>query len=281
MLNIEGYHDREYKKWATIKRIGPHWDYMAVFSAFLDDSGTHDGSPLAVVGGVILSEKGMDDFQKAWHKTLADHGVRIFHSADCDAGYGEFGGWPKERRRSLSLELSRIVSRHASDIMAYGTSPTDFSSVWKGLRLSDIGVRNDVYRMLLELCFHRLGDWAQRLPPNDTLKISVELGNKKASFINDLYIRGSQDPNGRRLMNITEISFDPKELPPLQAADLLVHKVYKYHPHLGTDTMEPALQELIDNHDMRTIRLWRREELEEVMRERLTHDKHFRKRKQQ
>ena len=248
---------------------------MAIFSAALDDSGTHVNSPFTVVGGIIMSPQGFNDFEVTWHSTLAKYGIKIFHSSDCDAGQGEFRGWSLEKRCQFSLELARIISSHVKDIMAFGTSPKDFDIVWEKLRLADIGIERDTYKILLEFCFHQLGDWARRLPPGDTLKITVEKGNKRASFINDLYCKVNEDPKAKQILNIDEIASRGKEFQALQAADLLVHKIHRYYPNLDTDIMEDTLRELTINRPKKAIKLWRSKELEEVLLVRRAGDKFF------
>ncbi len=254
---------------------------MAVFSAHLDDSGTHADSPLAIVGGVILSEQGSDNLKSAWRNTLTkpEYGVDVFHGADCDAGYGEFRGWAPEKSHKLSLELATLVTEYAADIIAFGMRPEDFHVVWEELSLKKIGIKNDIYRVLLQLCWHKLGVFAGGLPTDDTLSIFVEKGNKRASFINDLYQKVNDDRQAREILNIERIAFIGKESPPLQAADLLVHEIFKYHPNWGTDIMDDVLQELTQRRDRKSIMLLGRDEIGTLMLELKEWDKNFIKRK--
>lgn len=240
---------------------------MAVFSAHLDESGTHVGSPLAIVGGIILSEQGVNDLQKDWRATLTKpvYGVNVFHGADCDAGYGEFKNWAQERRHELGLELATVVSSYATDIIAYGVKPEDFHAVWDELSLKNFGIKNDVYRILLQLCFHKLGAFAKELPANDILEIFVEKGNKRASFINDLFQKVNDDQRGREMLRIESIAFIGKESPPLQAADLLVHEIFKYHPNWGTDLMGDVLRELTRHRPRESVKLYDKDQLRIVM----------------
>lgn len=247
----------------------------------MDESGTHAGSPLAIVGGIILSEQGYYEFQRAWCETLtkSKYGVKVFHGADCDAGSGEFKGWTQEKKQELSFELATIVSSHAANIIAYGIKPEDFNSVWEELSLGKIGIKNDIYRILLQLCWHNLGVYAQELPTEDTLAIFVEKGNKRASFINDLYLRVNADRQARDILNIKQIEFVGKDVPPLQGADLLVHETFKYHPNLGTDIVGDALRELTKNYKREAIKLLDIDGVRLFMLELRERDKDFIKRK--
>lgn len=277
--NIVEYDAKKAKTCDSLVVISPHWDYMTVFSAYLDDSGTHDDSPLTIVGGIILSEQGSNDLQKAWRDTLIKYGVEVFHGADCDAGYGEFGSWPRQKSHELSLELATIVSSYATGIIAYGVKPKDFNTAWEELSLREIGIKNHVYRILLQLCFHKLGVFAHELPADDGLEIFVEKGNKRASFINDLYQKVNDDRQARDILNIKQITFAGKESSPLQAADLLVHKIFKYHPNWGTDVMGDALRELTKNRNEKSIMLLGIDEIRTIMAELQKSDKNFIKRK--
>lgn len=250
---------------------------MAVFSAHLDDSGTHSGSPLAIVGGIVLSEKGSGEFDRGWRGVLAkpEYRIKVFHGADCDAGRGEFNGWNSAKSHDLSLELANVLSSRVLEIIAIGVRPPDFEFVWEELALSEIGIKNDIYRVLLELCWHKLGDFAQRLTNTDTLAIYVEKGNKRASFVNDLYQKVNTDPRARKILRIKQIAFVDKDFAPLQGADLLVHEVFKYHPNWGTAVMGEVLRAITTKYDRNSVMLLDRDQFKAIMTEKRNWDSGF------
>lgn len=252
---------------------------MTSFSASLDDSGTHDGSLLAVVGGIVFSKQQAITMQEAWNDVLTQYGIRISHASDCNAGHGEFLGWSLDKRHSFCLQLARIISSCASFVMAQGVKPEDYYAVWEELKLKEMDPKMDVYRILLQLCWHRMGTWAQELPVDDTLEIHVEAGNKKASFVNDLYQKVNTDQRARKILRIEKISFTGKSYIPLQAADLLAYKVYRYHPNWDTDNMEEALRELTKDSNKVEIKLYDVDDLRNALIINQAFDKNFIKRK--
>jgi hypothetical protein len=241
----------------------------------LDDSGTHLDSPYTVVEGVVFPEEKTKIFEETWRSKLAQEGIKIFHGADCDAARGEFEGWSKTKSRAFTVDLARIISSNAEFVMARGLKPEDFFRAWDASGLKDDFLKRNVYRSLLQLCFHYLGGWAHLLPANDAVAIFVEIGQKRSSFINDLYGSVNNNTWGRHFLKTEKIRYVSKSHAPLQAADLLVHEVFKYHPYLGTDTIGEALEELTIKHGKYEIMLYDFDGISLILREIKKHENNF------
>ena len=52
---------------------------MFVYTAYLDESGTHDGSPLTVMGGVLGRAEQWRDFDKKFAAVQSQYGFRVWH----------------------------------------------------------------------------------------------------------------------------------------------------------------------------------------------------------
>jgi hypothetical protein len=55
---------------------------VAVLDAYLDESGTHDGSPLTCSAGYVFSHEGCAEFGKEWNAYLEIKGLDAFHATD-------------------------------------------------------------------------------------------------------------------------------------------------------------------------------------------------------
>ena len=83
-----------------------------MISSYFDESGTHDGSLVIVVAGLVSTPIRWEKLAKEWQRVLERAGLDDFHTADCCTGYGVFQGWEPERRKQLLISLVQIVKRH-------------------------------------------------------------------------------------------------------------------------------------------------------------------------
>jgi hypothetical protein len=87
---------------------------MAMMSVYLDESGTHDQSPIVVVGGYVASVVQWKHFQAKWSAALKEEEISCFHMNKFESSVGEFEGWTEERKRPFFQKLSQIILRHVS-----------------------------------------------------------------------------------------------------------------------------------------------------------------------
>jgi Protein of unknown function (DUF3800) len=80
-----------------------------VYNAYMDESGTHDGSPVVAVAGYIASFEQWIRLEDEWTKTLKTFGVATFHMTDFEARQGPFTRWPQERRERFLSRLINII----------------------------------------------------------------------------------------------------------------------------------------------------------------------------
>ena len=66
-----------------------------MLKAYFEDAGTHDGAPVAVMGGLIGTVEQWDELEKRWDRQLVDplpevgkSRLSAFHMADCEASRG-------------------------------------------------------------------------------------------------------------------------------------------------------------------------------------------------
>jgi hypothetical protein len=52
---------------------------MAILKAYLDESGTHEGTPLTCSAGYVFTEEGSAAFQREWEPYLQSKGLKWFH----------------------------------------------------------------------------------------------------------------------------------------------------------------------------------------------------------
>jgi hypothetical protein len=94
----------------------------------LDDSGTHDQSPLVVIGGPVFSRIEHKEFSKRWAKMHSDRKiVPPLHMTDF-VGMGKYAGWYPEIKRELFQAASKIINDHRFYSVAVAVSRDDFEA---------------------------------------------------------------------------------------------------------------------------------------------------------
>ncbi len=77
--------------------------------AFCDESGNHEQSRVLLVAGYVGDKTTWKPIEQRWRVALAKDGLEAFHSTDCEKGYGEFAGMPKDRRQDIQLNFLSMI----------------------------------------------------------------------------------------------------------------------------------------------------------------------------
>lgn len=93
--------------------------YVIVLYAFIDESGTHDGSPVLTVAAYVGRPSKWNEFTKLWNRRKFP--IRVYHAADAQNLYGEFSGWTAERRDALVAKLLPTLTEIELDGFIFGT----------------------------------------------------------------------------------------------------------------------------------------------------------------
>lgn len=214
-----------------------------MLTAYFDDSGTHAGSPVVLMGGLMGVERQWTDFESAWDAHLkAPLGgerppLKRFHMYDCEHGEGEFGHWKKAERDRFIYELREVI--FASGLFGYACAID--RKEWDGLiRATVREMTGDAEQYCVISCILRTLEHAKRLAPGEPVAFVFdnrphrEESNKK---IFDLY--NGYHKIGGPIPEPARIAFESSaDTLPLQAADLFAWEVRNHAIdwiHLGHD----------------------------------------------
>ena len=73
-----------------------------------DESSDSKTKRVYAVGALLAAEAEWTPFRRLW---AARTGGRVFHSADCESGYGAFRGTEPEERRALHRDLTALLAK--------------------------------------------------------------------------------------------------------------------------------------------------------------------------
>ena len=83
-----------------------------ILTAYMDESGTHDGSHATIMGAFLGSARQWSAFQRRLDSIRSQYGFRIFHAKDFKAKKGEFVGWSDAKCSGLVSDLVDVLSEN-------------------------------------------------------------------------------------------------------------------------------------------------------------------------
>ena len=253
-----------------------HRKVFCVLHAYLDDSGTHNSSPVCVVAGYFGTEEHWEAFDREWRKTLDDNGQKEFHanrfwshvrgssrqhSAELK-GVSEYRGWDKERCDRFVGRLLSIIESHrvfpigcAVAMEQWKSLTQDERAVLTGAKydsrgkLTTTGAPNKTYFLpfrysILAAIDHCTGE--------ERLHCSFDRNDSFSNYALEYFqtMKGLRFEGYRRL---GEIFFPGSEdATPIQAADLLAYEWNQYarqrlEADWGAVNLSPILSRAIKN----------------------------------
>lgn len=199
---------------------------MALFTAYFDDSGTHEGSCAIAVGGYVSSDRRWANLQKEWAKCLDDAGIEIFRAADFDNYQEPYDAWSKTKRRAVQDELIRLIRVYA-EVGIYATvARKDHEFVnWLTRHINPMKI--DPYTICVSYALQRIEEWADKYNHHDPIAYIFEKGTPNGGQLDYLKRLVQSSKELSRRFRIGSWTTAGKELSPLQTADILAYETYK------------------------------------------------------
>jgi hypothetical protein len=89
-----------------------------MLKVFMDESGTHCGSPVVTVGAYIAKPSHWQAWQKEWNRLKKP--IRVVHAADCANQDGEFKDWDQSKRFAFAAKMIPVIPKHIPMGVAIG-----------------------------------------------------------------------------------------------------------------------------------------------------------------
>lgn len=226
--------------------------WVVMLRAYLDDSGTHDGAPVVVVGGLIGPTEHWDRLEQRWIEKLSSPlpgkpALKAFHLSHLVGHFGEFRDYKPAEVDRLRYEFREIILQ--SDLLQIVTvvSRPD----WDELVVPPY---RDVLGSAEEMCF--TGFITNSL---EFLRRHKSTNGQKIAYVYDV---GRKTPELERLFRIVEMpEYRPEvasvtwgrveDMPALQAADFIANENYRASQEwLATgDVKSPHFRRLLQGLD--------------------------------
>lgn len=207
---------------------------VAVLKVYMDESGTHDGSPIVTVAAYIGRPKAWRAWTEKWVRALRP--IKVYHAVDAQNLTGEFENWTDDQVAELVKKLLPITA-HA---------PIAATSVAMDLRVFEAAMKGrDDLREVFGTPYIACFQWAVQI----ILNIAFETRSaERIAFIhenNDYHGQAYEafdwvKSNSNRGENIISLTFGAKkDYPPLQTADILAYETNKRLRNLDAPARRP------------------------------------------
>ena len=197
---------------------------MCMLGAYFDDSGTHGPSPLVAVAGHVGKAEQWDKFNQEWQDTLhrfnRQYGFNLTHfrmSAFMNK-QGEFKGMTDSQAEILLDKLITFMNIRSPFRVWCSVSKRDYDEVI-GDEYSKIC--GSPFTICAQICILEAKLWTESHSHNDPVAFIFEDGTLHKGEVLDAFDQAKKQSQLDGLFLADTLTFAPKWLPPLQAADML------------------------------------------------------------
>jgi hypothetical protein len=214
-----------------------------IYIAYIDEAGTHAGSPLTTMGGYVARLGQWQHFDRKWLRLMKRYGLTHIHVIDILNGKNEFSGWTQERALQLWREAEKITSKHTLFGFATLVSDKDYYECYAtDPRPKKIPLDTKYglcFRLIMNLVFKKIYDEERR--DDITLGMVLEDGAKNRGDAKRIFNQFKVNAPSHLAKMVGTISFAGKDVPGLQAADGTASSVFRLEklphdqPYHGSD----------------------------------------------
>ena len=104
---------------------------MFIYTAYLDESGTHDGSPVTVMGGILARADQWRDFEKRFTAVRSQYGFSVWHSKKFKKKAGDFRGWTDEKCQALYWSMMNVTAFGLTDVVSISLDNASYEANYK------------------------------------------------------------------------------------------------------------------------------------------------------
>lgn len=204
--------------------------WLAMFTAYFDDSGTDSNSEIAVAACYVSAKRGWDEFIEEWDKARYLEDFDVFHMADFVAlpeyGREPWCNWDNPKKDRVYARLARIINENKRVGIAVAVPKAEWDQVPERVH-RHYGRQH--YTFAVRMCLNRIYRWREAsmisFPVRYVFDWEMQNSAKRQEItkILELVSRPQNQPVALMLgLEPMGYSFEHKqEVKPLQAADIL------------------------------------------------------------
>jgi hypothetical protein len=210
-----------------------------MLGAFFDDSGTHAGSPVMTIGGVLGTDAQWNVFAPKWERLLqrpltGKGPLKQFHLSPCRAGRDEFETYTQAERDHLTYLFRQTIFESGLVTIAAAIDNT----AWDELVVGDIlGALGHPLQFLLYKCLNSASDIIRARKPGEQAFVFFDQGIRdRVEHFARAYISKNMDRPGIGDIGFASVS----EVIPLQAGDMIATETFQFGQQWLLDRDDPV-----------------------------------------
>jgi hypothetical protein len=217
---------------------------MAI-SCYLDESGTHSGSPEATVGGILLDKDNFIMFDVLWEEILLRHKIRPPLHMKEFGEHGRHGHLNYNERYKLFEDISKLINCYKAMSIVASLNHAQYKKIIN----PTIQEIMSIYSLCFMLCAHVIHINATNQKINYNIPYIVEKGNEYQQHILMAHNGMLRMQRENIHLHVGSLTFEDKNLSTLQAADVIAWSGRRIATRMLIEKgMEPLLDIFMDNH---------------------------------
>lgn len=213
-----------------------------ILTAYMDESGTHDGSPVMTMGAALGNVAQWRKFQTRFDRLKRDHKFKVFHAKEVSKRQGEFAGWTEMQSALLFRDLEKLIHESLMFVNAFALTPEVYATYKTELHKK---VRVDSkYGLAFRVCLIDLiSEVARRFDHHKKfsetrLHVVCESGHANAGAVLEIFSEIKKElKEGASLLGTITFA-DKNQCDPLAVSDSTAYSRYVEGPELSS-LLEP------------------------------------------
>lgn len=230
-----------------------------ILNAYYDESGTHGGSPVTVLAGIVGSVDAFVPFDREWKKVLSKYGLEYVHAKHLVHRQGMFKGWTEQRRWRLECDLMYVLQEHKNIFVNRAALfEDDYLTFYKGKRPEKRERLDSRYALCFRAFLHFLPVYHRRTFVDGQVNFILEAGHRNAGDALRVFNEMKSDRSFPHRNGLGAISFDTKaSFPALQAADMFAYFYFQcaseHHDEEGRELWASGIELDLLRSDIMTV----------------------------
>jgi hypothetical protein len=207
-----------------------------IITTYLDESGTHNSSPISVMAGYVGTATQWARFETDWTARVRSAGVRFIHGVELSKRTEQFKGWTPDAVNALMRSLDSVIATHLQLGFSVIVRDDDYKSIYGAGPHPRRVPKDTKYGVCFRACLRFVPSLiASKLKMAEqtalaaklTINFVLEQGHRNLGDARRLFYLYKADVLSEWEPLVGTLSTSTKNSPGSQAADFLAYAVYR------------------------------------------------------